>query len=180
MHKRYLTVVVAAIVVTMSSCIKQIEKTFTGQPVVEFDAAVLNPVTPPYNYPVLLRIPPYGLPSVTANSPIVITRTMTDTVKLRVNLVGAHRNQDEVISYRVLTDVTPASPNLLAVAGTHFTTGTSFTIPARSSFGEVFIIVRNPGTSSTNPREVHLELMGNSNIKPSENYKRIAIRIAQN
>ena len=85
-----------------------------------------------------------------------------------------------MITYKVVTDVTPATPNMVAVSGTHFTTENTFTIPANSSFGYVTIAIVNPGIGSANPREVHLELVGNENIKPSENYKRVAIRIAQN
>ncbi len=165
---------------SFSSCIKQIDKKFSGDSVAEFDLAVLNPATPPYPYYVSLRVPPFGLPVTTANSPTVINRSLTTPVKLRVNLVGPQRENDEVMTYKVLTDVTPTSPNLVAVQGTHFNTGTTFTIPAKSSFGEIEIQILNTGTASTNPREVHLEIVGNSNIKPSENYKKAAIRIAQN
>jgi hypothetical protein len=161
-----------------SSCIKQINKNFTGETIVEFDATVLNSATSPYTYYVVTRIPSDGIPIPTSNA--AITRTTTTPIQLRVNLVGPQRSSDEVISYKVMTDVTPTAPNMLATAGTHFTTGNTFTIPANSSFGYVTVNIINTGTSSTNPREVHLELLGNDNIKPSENYKRVAIRIAQN
>ncbi len=169
------------VILMFSSCIKQIEKTFEGATVAEFDASVLNSATTPYTYHVAVRTPPFGIPTTTANS-TAIARTLTTPVKLRVNLVGPQRANDEVLSYRVLTsaEVTPAAPNMVAVAGTHFNTGSTFTIPANTSFGEITIDIVNPGTSSTNPREVHLELTGNDNIKPSENYKRVGIRIAQN
>lgn len=165
---------------SFSSCIKQEEKIFQGDPVIEFDAAVLNSATNPYTYHVATRTPPFGIQTTTGNS-TPITRTMANPqVKLRVNLVGPQRNNDEVLSYRVVTDVTPNAPNMVAVEGTHFTTGNTFTIPANSSFGEITINVLNTGTSSTSPREVHLELLGNEQIKPSQNYARVGIRIAQN
>lgn len=163
-----------------SSCIKEEVKSFQGKTVIEFDATVLNSATTPYTYHVATRTPPFGIPTTTANS-TAITRSLTTPVRLRVNLVGAHRSSDEVLTFKVLTDVTPTAPNMLATAGTHYNiTGTTFTIPANSSFGEVVINIVNPGVSSTNPREVHVELVGNDNIKPSENYKRVGIRIAQN
>jgi hypothetical protein len=181
MHIKNITFLfMLAVSASLTSCIKQIDKNFRGATVVEFDATVLNPVTAPFTYPVILRVPPFGLPVTTANSPTIINRAITVPVRLRVNLVGPHRDNDEVINYRVLDDVTPSTNNLLGVAGTHFNTGTSFTIPAKSSFGEVVITVLNPGSASATPREVHLELLGNTNIKPSENYKRVAIRITQN
>ncbi len=168
------------IVMLLSSCIKEDVKSFTGEPVIEFDATVLNSATTPYSYHVAVRTPPFAIPTTTANS-VPINRSLATPVRLRVNLVGPQRNTDEVITFRVLTDVTPTAPNMLAVAGTHYNiTGTTFTIPANSSFGEVVINIVNPGVSSTNPREVHLELVGNSNLKPSENYKRVGVRIAQN
>lgn len=79
-----------------------------------------------------------------------------------------------------MTEAVPVSPNALAVSGTHFTTGNTVTIPANTSFGEITISIINTGVSSTTPREVHLELMGTIDVNPSENYKKIAIRIAQN
>ncbi|HMP94587.1 MAG TPA: hypothetical protein PKD90_17030 [Phnomibacter sp.] len=170
----------ALVTVLFTSCIKQIDKNYQGPAVIEFDAAVLNSATTPFSYHVAVRTPPFGLPIATANS-VPINRSLATPVRLRVNLVGAQRTTDEVISFRVLTDVTPASPNMLAVAGTHYTiTGNTFTIPAGSSFGEIAINIVNPGTASSNPREVHLELVGNDRIKPSENHKRVGIRIAQN
>ncbi len=167
------------LMLSFSSCIKQIDKKFQGNSVVELDATVLNSATTPYTYHVATRTPPYGVPTTTANS-TPITRTMTTPVKLRVNMVGPQRSADEVLSYRVLSDVTPPSPNMLAVSGTHYTTGNTFTIPANSSFGEITINILNPGASSSSPREVHIELIGSDNIKPSENYKKVGIRIAQN
>jgi len=167
-----------ASVLSLTSCIKQIDKTFTGATVIEFDATVLNTATSPYTYHVATRTPPYGIQTTTANS-TAITRTIGQ-VKLRVNLVGAQIPSEQQLEYKVVTDVTPTSPNMLATQGTHFNTGTKFTIPANSSFGEITIDVLNTGVSSTNPREVHLELVGNESIKPSENYKRVGIRIAQN
>ena len=179
MKKIIINFLLLAGVFTFSSCIKQIDKNFSGQTAVEFDATVVNTATTPYTYHVATRTPPFGIPTTTVNS-TAITRTLTTPVLLRVNLVGPQRAADEVIQYRVLTDVTPASPNLLAIQGTHFTTGNTLTIPKDSSFGQVVINILNSGTSSTNPREVHLELIGNESIKASENYKKVGIRIAQN
>lgn len=160
-----------------SSCIKEDIKTFQGSTVVEFDAAVFNSVAAGFTYPILVRASGYGRAVSTADPSL--TRT-SGQVKLRVNLVGPQRSTVEVISYQVLT-VTPTSPNLLGTSGTHYNTSGTFTIPANSSFGEVVINILDPGVSSTIAREVHLELQGSStNIKASENYKKIAIRIAQN
>ena len=179
MHKKiFIYIGIASLMLSFTSCIKQLDKNFSGDSVVEFDIAVLNSSTPPYAYHVASRVAQFGLPITTANSP-ALTRA-SGSIKLRVNLVGPQRDTDETISYRVLTDITPTTPSLLGVAGTHFNTGTTFSIPAKSSFGELEVQVLNTGTSSTSPREVHLELVGNANLKPSENYKRVGLRIAQN
>ncbi len=179
--KRFSNIILAGLVMLflLPSCIKQLEKTFQGATVAEIDAAVLNSATTPYAYHVAVRNPPFGVPTTTGNS-TAINRTQTTPVRLRVNLVGPQRSTDEVLEYTLITGVTPNSPNLVAVEGTHFTTARSFTIPANSSFGEITINVLNTGVSSTNPREIHIELLGNANVKPSENYKRIGVRIAQN
>ncbi len=177
MKKNYLFIYISLISFLLSSCIKDDVKSFQGNTVVEFDATVFNSVAPGFTYPILVRAAGYGRAVSTADPSI--TRT-SGQVKLRVNLVGQQRSTVEVISYQVFT-VTPTSPNLLGASGTHYNTSGTFTIPANSSFGEVVINILNPGVSSTIAREVHLELQGSStNIKASENYKKIAIRIAQN
>ena len=162
----------------LSSCIKEDVKTFQGNPVVEFDATVFNSVTAGFTYPILTRAAGYGRGVSTTLDPS-ITRT-SGTVKLRVNLVGPQRSTDEVFTYRVITDAVPVAPNALAVVATHFSASNTFTIPANTSFGEVTINVLNTGISSTTPREVHLELEGNGRVGASANYKKVAIRIAQN
>ena len=177
--KKILSIAVLSTALLFSSCIKEEVKHYVGSTVIEFDATVLNTATIPFTYFVATRIPPAGLTSTTANSPTVIARTLTTPVKLRVNLVGTQFDTEQVINYRIITTAAPVSPNLLAESGTHFTTTGTFTIPAKSSFGEVTINIVNPGVSSTSPREVHIELTGNTKVLPSENYKRIAIRISQ-
>jgi hypothetical protein len=167
---------------SMSCCIKDVLLQFTPDPVIEFDAAGNNAATSPFTYKVLLRHPKFGRPETTTGGTAdpVLSRTMADPiVKLRVNLVGPQMSSDQTFTYTAIA-VTPGSPNLLAVAGTHYTTSGTFTIPANSSYGEVVVNVLNTGVSSTSPREVHLELAGNGSIGASENYKRIALRIAQN
>lgn len=177
--KRILRIAVLITAVSFTSCIKEEIKSYTGNPVLEFDAAVLNAATVPFTYYVTARNSPYGLATTTANS-TAITRLQTAPVKLRVNLVGPQSSTDQVLSYVVSTTAAPVAPNLLAVSGTHFTTSGTFTIPANNSFGEVIINIVNPGVSSTSPREVHLEITGNSSLSPSVNYSKIGVRIAQN
>ena len=177
--KKIVAIAYLVVAIAFTSCIKEEIKSYTGKPVLEFDAAVLNAATVPFTYYVTTRNSPYGLTTTTTNS-TVITRTQTTPVKLRVNLVGPQSSTDQIVSYLTSTTVVPVSPNLLAVSGTHFTTTGTFTIPAGSSFGELVINVLNSGASSTSPREVHLELTGNANLLPSVNYGKLGVRIAQN
>ncbi len=178
MKKYSFLVYIGLVSLFLTSCIKEEDKTFTGDSVVEFDATVFNSVAVGYTYPILVRAAGYGRGVSTTLDP-TITRT-SGTVKLRVNLVGAQRSTDELLTYRVMTEAVPTAPNILAISGTHYTTGNTLTIPANSSFGEITINIQNPGVSSTIPTEVHLELVGNTNVKASANYKKVAIRIAQN
>ena len=180
--RNILFVIIAFVVLTLGSCIKEDIKYYNGPRVIAFDAASINPATSPYTYKVLTRVPLFGRAETTtgATADPVLSRTMANpVVKLRVNLVGPHMSSDQNFTFKAIT-VTPPSPNMLAVSGTHYTITGTFTIPANSSYGEVVVNVLNSGMSSTSPREVHLELEGNAAIGISENYKRIALRIAQN
>lgn len=174
--------IMALSLLSLSSCIKDDLLQFAPKTVIEFDAAGINSATAPYTYRVLARHPKFGRAETTTGTTAdpLITRSMADPViRLRVNLVGAQLTSDQTFTYKAIT-LTPVLPNLLATSPTYYTTSGTFTIPAGSSFGEVVVNVVNPGVSSTAPRELHLELDGNATIGASENYKKIAIRIAQN
>lgn len=170
--------------VLFAGCIKEEVKSYTGKPVLEFDAAVLNSAATGVKFPMLTRVPKYGLTTVTGDP--AISRA-SGVIKFRINLVGPQSATEQVISYKVVSadysstlDVpTGTSARLAAVAGTHFSTTGTCTIPANSSFGEVTITVINPGTSSTVSRYLVLEIDGNASFSSSENYKRIGIQISQ-
>lgn len=158
--------------VSLSSCIKNDEKKYEGKAVIEFDATVLNTPATGKTYPILTRLPGYGRPVYTSTpADPSITRT-SGTVKFRVNLVGAQMPTDQTINYRVVT------AESTAVSGTHFTTGTSFVIPANSSFGEITVNIVDPGVAGT-AKILVLELIGNDQIQPSQNYKFLGISVAQ-
>ncbi len=175
---------------TLFSCKKLEERRFIydGPAQIEFDAASLNAITSPRTYPILTRVPGYGRVVIATSVPAtgvvadpLITRT-SGTIKFRVNLITAVQSKDQVISYRVVAtekDATGADVAVTtAVSGVHYTTGNTFTIPANSSFGEISIQVLNPG-ATTGSKDLVLELVGNSEIKPSVNYSKIALRISQ-
>lgn len=175
---------------TLFSCKKLEENRFIydGPAQIEFDAASLNAITSPRTYPILTRVPGYGRGVIATSVPAtgvvadpVITRT-SGTIKFRVNLITKVQSEAQTITYRVVAtekDATGAEVAVTtAVSGVHYTTSGTFTIPANSSFGEVTIQVMDPG-ATTGSKDLVLELMGNSAIKPSVNYSKIALRITQ-
>lgn len=155
----------------MTGCIKQNEYVIQGLQV-EFDAAAWNARGAGVEYPILTRVPPYGMPVATSDP--LISRT-SGTIRFRVNLIGAQQSTAQTITYRVWDN-----PANTAVAGTHFTIPGTITIPANSSFGEAVVNVLNPGVSSTTPRFVVLEVVGNSSIRPATELNKIGIQISQN
>lgn len=170
------------VLILFSSCVKNELITFQDV-VIEFDAATYNAKLSGQVYPLLTRVPGYGRATRTAAIPATtlspaapadpsLLRT-SGLVKYRVNLVGAQRSTDIVMNYKVLSTST-------AVSGTHYTTGTSLTIPANSSFGEVSVQVINTPTASATPVILILQLEETGGVKPSENFKTIGLSIAQN
>jgi len=168
--KQFLKLFFISGLVVLSSCIKQDDKAYDGGPKVEFDAAVLNAPATGKTFPILTRVPLYGVSQTGANP--AITRT-SGTIRFRVNLVGPQASTDRTINYTVVQSESTA------VQGTHYTTPGTLVIPANSSFGELTINVLNPGVSSPTPVILVIELTGNDGIAPSENYKRLGISISQ-
>ncbi|MCG2616359.1 DUF4843 domain-containing protein [Terrimonas sp. NA20] len=181
----------------LSSCVKQLDKTFKGETVVEIDAAPLNSNATGATYPILTRIPFGGRPLVTASDSTL--RRFNGTVRIRVNLVGPQSPQDQTIGYKVfttsptptaafaatMTGQTPtraaATLNLQsAAAGTHFTAlpGT-VTIPANSSYGFIEVNVLNTGTAATEARFLGIQLDSTGSLRPNPNYARVGLAIDQ-
>lgn len=185
-----ISIILLVATLTLFSC-KKLEETraiYDGDALIEFDATALNAVTTPRTYPILTRVPGYGrgviataVPATGVVADPLLTRT-SGTVKFRVNLMTAPLPNDQLITYRVVAtekDATGADVTVTTATAAHYTTSGSFTIPANSSFGEVTVQVLNPGASAT-PRDLVLELVGNSEVKPSPNYAKLGLRIAQN
>ncbi|NJN33636.1 MAG: DUF4843 domain-containing protein [Saprospiraceae bacterium] len=94
----------------------------------------------------------------------------------RVNLVGPQRANPETIRFVVDTLTT-------ATAGVHFKLGNdgSFVIPANTSFENCSVEFLAAPRDSGKSVDLILRLEGNgSDIKPSENYRRIGYRISLN
>jgi hypothetical protein len=160
--------IVALFTIVLASCSKNEPILFTDT-LVEWDASAYNANGAGVLYPILTRVPGYGRAAITTDP--LITRT-SGTIKLRVNLVGAQRSTATEMTYQIVPELTTA------VSGTHYTTTGKVTIQANTNFGEVEIIILNPGATTTGPKDLVLELIAGA-VKPSENEKRIALRIAQ-
>jgi|GEM_PF-270788 len=81
-----------------SSCIKEIEKTYTGQAVAELDAAVLNSNATGVTYPILARVPAIGRITSTG-CPDSVLRRFSGNFRLRINLVGRQSTKDETVGF---------------------------------------------------------------------------------
>lgn len=153
--KRILSIFSFAMVFVLGSCIEQNYPIWNGAEV-EFQAAVLNAPVAGQNYPRLT----------------VSNDVAGGVVNLQVNLVAEQRANDEVINFKVVPEGTTA------VAGTDYNVSGSFTIPANTSFGTLAVGIVNTGAIGGSV-DLLLELEGNANILPSENYKRVQIRITR-
>lgn len=183
-------------ILALSSCIKQIDKTFQGQTVVEIDPTVLNSANATAGYPVLTRIPAEGIPLRTADSTL---RRLNGIVRVRVNLVGPQSDQAQTIGYKVLTaspltsvsfpaTATGQTPSAAAatlavtnaVAGTHYTSlSGSCTIPPKSSYGYIDIPIINGGAAAGQARFLGIQLDSSGTLKPNPNYNKIGLAIDQ-
>jgi hypothetical protein len=168
-YLKYYTIILALLITGLTSCIKDEPIVIKGS-FVEFDAATYNANASGQTYPIINRVVRYG--EALNNADPLLTRT-SGLVKFRINLVGPQRATPTTVTYQVVGTGTTA------VAGTHYTTSGSTIIPANSSFGEVEVTILNPGATSGS-RDLILELVGAPDLPPSENEKRLGLRIAQN
>lgn len=150
-------------------CIENEPVLFRGS-IAEFDATVWNAPAVGQNFPILTRVVGFGRAATTADP--LITRT-TGVMNVRVNLVSAHLPQDQILAISVASDLTTA------IAGVHYTVPSSVTIPANESFGLLPITIINPVVGSGNVVLV-LQIDGNETVLPSENFRRLGVRIPLN
>jgi hypothetical protein len=181
-------VLIPFLALLVASCTKNKDVVYDHDPVVEWDAATFNTKSAGYPFPLLTRNPLGFGRTVYATSPQsggtpadpLLTRTIAspnDTVRLRVNLVGAQMNTAQTFAVRVNQTFTTG------VEGTHFELiDRTVTIPAGQSFGVARWRVLNPGTppaGSLPAVNVVFELTPSSEVKVSENYKYIGFSITQ-
>jgi hypothetical protein len=194
MKKLFLFILLASIV--FASCIKQIDKTFTGTPVAEIDATPLHSFATGATYPIMVRIPAFSRPVNTTDSTI---RRWSRTVRIRVNLVGPQVGEAQTVGYKVfggspvptiafpatISGQTPSSPAATltlsdAVSGVHYDPLPGIvTIPADSSFGYIDVVIRNNGSTAGQARFLGIQLDSSGTLLPNPNYNKIAIAIDQ-
>jgi len=169
--KKYIiqTLFIIATMFSFTGCIKQ-DNILIKELQVEFDAASWNARGAGVTYPIITRLPPYGMP-LAATDPL-ITRA-SGTIRFRVNLIGAQQDTQQTLNFSVVATGTTA------VSGTHFTIPGTIVIPANSSFGEAVVNVINPGVTSATPVTLVLEVTGNSLIKGATELNKIGIQISQ-
>jgi len=109
MKKYSLLLYITLTSVVFTSCIKQIDKTYTGTTVVEIDQTVLNGVASGLTYPILTRIPFSGRPIVAASDSTIRRWNSATPTRIRINLVGRQSTKDETVSYRMVNTPPVAS-----------------------------------------------------------------------
>lgn len=206
MKKYSFLVYITLLSLLLTSCIKEDDKTFTGNTVVEIDQTVLNGVAAGITYPILTRIPFSGRPLVGASDSTIRRWNNTTLTRIRVNLVGPQSSKDQTVTY-VINNTPPvasvaytvtASPNIAqtpsapaatltlaaATIGVHYvvvTPGPSgiITIPANSSFGYIDVQILNAGATAGQARYFGIELTDGGTVKPNPNYSKLGIAIDQ-
>ena len=149
-----------------TGCFKDEDFNFDKIRLIEFEDAVR--LTPPAGFS-------YGV--------VTVTRT-TPTRDFQVNLVGKQLEVPETLRFSVDTAISRFlnATTIRAVEGVHYDLqGGNLNIEANRSF--VNLTMRFPANIPQNTGRTALlvlKLDGNDNIKPSENYRRIGIRINLN
>ncbi|MCH7399676.1 DUF4843 domain-containing protein [Belliella sp. DSM 107340] len=151
--KKILSIFSLVMVFAFGSCIEQNYPIWEGAEV-EFQTAVVTAPVAGQTYP-----------------RVTVANTV-GTRDLQVNLVARQRTSDETITYRVVSEGTTA------VAGTDYNVSGSLVIPANTSIANLTIDIINTGAIGGSV-DLLLELEGNSEISPSENYKRVQVRITR-
>jgi hypothetical protein len=197
--KKIFSIIFGALLVT--GCIKN-KDVIMDKTVAEFDATTWNAAASGVNYPILVRLAPFGRPILTSGPNVnnTITRT-TGSLQLRVNLVGPTSKEQRTVGYQLFnlpasfTSVAfPATPTgqtpalaaatltlIPAVEGVHYNTinKKSITIPADSTWGYLNIQILNPGATAGRAAAFGVRLDSTGTVLPSPNYSEIAVAIDQ-
>ena len=193
--KKYIITAAILSLFLFTGCIKN-DPVIVSASVAEFDATALNANAAGLTYPILGRNPGYGRVANTTDSTL---RRYTQTIRLRVNLVGPQSAKDETVGYDLFTTLpvttfampatitgqTPAAAAAtlnvsLAAAGTDFTalSGT-LTIPKNSSFGYLDLPILAKASTPGESRFIGFTLNNAGSIKASVNYSELGLVIDQ-
>lgn len=147
---------IVLIITSLFSCFKDNKVAFDSLTLVEFQDAIVNSNALGKTFPLLA------------------STNVAQIKVLRINLVGAQRDKDEVIKFSI--DPTEST----AVAGTNYDLAgvSSITIPAKSSFGELKVnILRAPAQSGKTVNLVFVLEGNGTDIKANTNYRKVGYRI---
>jgi hypothetical protein len=179
--------ILALLVLSLSSCKKNEDIVFEGA-LVEIDWASYIAKTSGYPFTLFTRVPSEPGRAVynTANSyggidPLLLrTRAISDTIRMRINLVGKQQPNSQTFEIAVAPTYTTAIEGATNSSGFHFQLiDRLVTIPANSNFGFCRWVVRNPGVTNNLPVTVVFQLKGNAQTKVNENYQYIGWSIDQ-
>ncbi len=173
------------VLATLSGCIKN-DDIIISRNEVEIDWAAYNARTSGYPFTLFTRVPlepgrgVYNSANSYGGIDPLLTRTYTDTIRMRINLTGPQLSTPQTFEMRVDPTYTTAVEGGAGALGAHFQLiDRTVTIPANSSFGFCRWVVRNPGPSNNLPVTVCYRLVGNAQIKVAENYQYIGWSISQ-
>jgi hypothetical protein len=190
-----ITAIAVSIIIGLTSCIKNEPVLVTGQQV-EFDATSWNANAAGLTYPILTRVPGYGRVSNTTDSTL---RRFSQTIRVRINLVGAQLTIPGTVGYEVTTTapitsfvmpatITGQTPSAIsevlavtnAIAGTHYTTlSGTVNFPVNSSFAFIEIPILRPSATAAAGSYIGLKLNNTGSLKPAFNYSELGMVIDQ-
>ena len=162
--KQLVIATLMVVIFSTSACFRDIDNTFNEYKVVELEDAVKRTPASGLTYPV-----------------ISLTKT-AGTQTLVANLVGEKLTADQDMTFSIDTAIYTQlnATTIRGEAGTHFNlNGGKFTIKQDSSFASLKFDVINTTVTGKSVFFV-LKLDGNTDIKPSENYRRVGFKINLN
>jgi hypothetical protein len=183
----YKILIIVFTILTFISC-KKNEDIIFEEALVEIDWASYVAKTSGYPFTLFTRVPTEPGRAVynAANAygftdPLLLrSRPITDTIRMRINLVGKQQPTAQTFEMTVAPTYTTALEGATNGSGVHFQLlDRTVTIPANSSFGFCRWVVRNPGVTNNLPVTVVFQLKGNAQTKVNENYQYIGWSIDQ-
>lgn len=164
MNKKYnITFALLGVMTLLSSCMEDMSIRFDKKGIVEFESAVRT------------------APAAGAIFPIIATTRIAGTLPLQVNLVGSQLKTSEEMAVTVDTAISRFlnATTIRAVEGTHFSlNGGKVVMKADTSFAVYRFNIQNVTPVAGRSALVVLKLEDGSNLKASENYRRVGYRIA--